>query len=172
MLVSSLFLALGASAVVHAHGIRVERSENHLIKGPASPDGTSSSPIKPLWHAKQQGDGLAKLDFRRLIQRRDTSSADTGTSADATSTASKDTDRSINCRRKLRAINNWNLNLKHSIINKHNLNFYGSRRLLLQHDSQKQHYLRNNRFHHIELLCFERNLKHMFSRISMHDSVK
>ncbi|KAH7226218.1 putative cyclase-domain-containing protein [Fusarium oxysporum] len=90
MLVSSFFLALGASAITHAHGIRVERSENRLIKGPASPDGASSSSMEPVWHAKQQGGGLMKLDFHRLIQRRDTSSADTGTSADATSTATKD----------------------------------------------------------------------------------
>ncbi|KAI3588059.1 putative cyclase-domain-containing protein, partial [Fusarium oxysporum f. sp. albedinis] len=90
MLVSSFFLALGASAIAHAHGIRVERSENRLIKGPASPDGASSSSMEPVWHAKQQGGGLMKLDFHRLIQRRDTSSADTGTSADATSTATKD----------------------------------------------------------------------------------
>ncbi|KAH7251075.1 hypothetical protein BKA59DRAFT_509179 [Fusarium tricinctum] len=91
MLVSSFFLALGASAIAHAHGIRVERSENHLIKGPTSPDGTSSSSMEPVRHAKQQGDGLVKSDFQRLIQRRDTNSADTGTSADATSTATKDT---------------------------------------------------------------------------------
>ncbi|KAH6962924.1 hypothetical protein DER45DRAFT_534158 [Fusarium avenaceum] len=91
MLLSSFFLALGASAIAHAHGIRVERSEKHLIKGPDSPDGTSSSSMEPVWHTKQQGDGLVKLDFQRWIQRRDTSSADTGTSADAKSTATKDT---------------------------------------------------------------------------------
>ncbi|KAF5261343.1 hypothetical protein FOXYS1_7973 [Fusarium oxysporum] len=136
MLVSSFFLALGASAIAHAHGIRVERSENRLIKGPASPDGASSSSMEPVWHAKQQGGGLVKLDFHRLIQRRDTSSADTGTSADATSTATKDSS-------VLRVINNRNLNvyLKYGIIDKHDLNFHGTRRLLLQHDSQEQHHL-------------------------------
>ncbi|CVK85950.1 uncharacterized protein FPRN_06391 [Fusarium proliferatum] len=91
MLVLSFILALGASAITHAHGVLVERSENRLIKGPASPDGTSSSSIEPLWHAKQQGDELVKLDFHRLIQRRDTSSTDSGTSAGATSKATKDT---------------------------------------------------------------------------------
>ncbi|CAJ0554823.1 Ff.00g133360.m01.CDS01 [Fusarium sp. VM40] len=185
MLVSSFFLALGASAIAHAHSIRVERSENHLIKGLASPDGTSSSSMEPVWHAKQQGDGLVKLDFRRLIQRRDASSADTGTSADAKSTATKDTsvyhawnncigDRGINYRRKFRIISNRNrnVNLKHSIINKHDLNFHGPGRLLLQHDSKEQLGLRSNRCHHIELLCCEYNLEHMFSGLSMHDSVK
>ncbi|KAI7767138.1 hypothetical protein LZL87_009540 [Fusarium oxysporum] len=91
MLASSFFLVLSASVIAHAHGIRVERSENGLIKGPASPDGASSSSMEPVWHAKQQGDGLVKLEFHRLIQRRDTSSADTGTSADAPSTATKET---------------------------------------------------------------------------------
>ncbi|CCT67650.1 uncharacterized protein FFB20_07593 [Fusarium fujikuroi] len=91
MLVLPFILALSASAITHAHGVLVERSENHLIKGPASPDGASSSSMEPLWHAKQQGDGVVKLDFHRLIQRRDTSSADSGTSAEATSKATKDT---------------------------------------------------------------------------------
>ncbi|KAG5744598.1 hypothetical protein H9Q72_010378 [Fusarium xylarioides] len=90
MLLSSFFLALGSSAIAQAHGIRVERSENRLVKGPAFPDGASSSSMEPVWHAKQGGDKLVKVDFHRLIQRRDSSSADTDTSADATSTATKD----------------------------------------------------------------------------------
>ncbi|KIL87092.1 hypothetical protein FAVG1_09646 [Fusarium avenaceum] len=183
MLLSSFFLALGASAIAHAHGIRVERSEKHLIKGPDSPDGTSSSSMEPVWHTKQQGDGLVKLDFQRWIQRRDTSSADTGTSADAKSTATKDTsvvetteDEATTTAEaeKLRVISdrNRNVNLKHSIINKHDFNFHGPWRLLLQHDNKKQQCLRSNRYHHIELLCCEYNLEHMFSGLSMHDSVK
>ncbi|KAF5711559.1 hypothetical protein FMUND_8954 [Fusarium mundagurra] len=91
MLLSSFILALGSSAIAQAHGIRVERSENRLIKGPASPEKASSSSIEPLWHAKQQGDGLVELNFHRIIQRQDSSSAGTGTSADATSTATEDT---------------------------------------------------------------------------------
>ncbi|KAF5648452.1 uncharacterized protein FTJAE_1285 [Fusarium tjaetaba] len=88
---SSFLWALGASVLAHAHGIRVERSENRLIKRPASPDDVSSSSIDSVWHAKLQDDGLVKLDFHRLIQRQDSSSADTGTSADAKSTSTKDT---------------------------------------------------------------------------------
>ncbi|KAF5626102.1 hypothetical protein F52700_8818 [Fusarium sp. NRRL 52700] len=91
MLVSSVFLALGASTILHAHGIRVERSGDRLIKGPASPDGPSSSSRELLWHEKPQDDGLVKLNFHRLIQRKDSSSLDTGTSAEATSKATKDT---------------------------------------------------------------------------------
>ncbi|RBR17574.1 hypothetical protein FVER53590_25068 [Fusarium verticillioides] len=91
MLASSFLWALGASSLVYAHGIRVERSENRLIKGPASPDGASSSSFNSVWQAKLQDDGLVKLDFHRLIPRQDSSSADTDTSADATSTATKDT---------------------------------------------------------------------------------
>ncbi|KAF5609784.1 uncharacterized protein FSUBG_3781 [Fusarium subglutinans] len=90
MLISSFFIALGASPLVYAHGIQVERSENHFIKGPAFPDDASSSSMEPLWHAKQGDDELVKVDFHRLIQRRDDSSTDTDTSADATSTATKD----------------------------------------------------------------------------------
>ncbi|KAF5977322.1 hypothetical protein FCOIX_6589 [Fusarium coicis] len=91
MHLSSFFLALSASAIAQAHGIRVERSDNRLIKGPASPDGASSSSIDSVWHAKLQDDGLVKLDFHRIIQRQDSSSADTGTVSDATSKATKDT---------------------------------------------------------------------------------
>ncbi|KAF5571387.1 hypothetical protein FPHYL_504 [Fusarium phyllophilum] len=91
MLLSFFFLALGSNAIAQAHGIRVERSENRLIKGPASPDGTSSSSKEPMWHPKLQDDGLVKLDFHRLIQRQGSSSADSATSADATSKATKDT---------------------------------------------------------------------------------
>ncbi|KAF5990142.1 hypothetical protein FBULB1_189 [Fusarium bulbicola] len=90
MLISSFFIALGASPLVYAHGIRVERSENRPIKGPAFPYDASSSSTEPVWHAKQEENQLVKVDFHRLIQRRDDSSADTDTSADATSTASKD----------------------------------------------------------------------------------
>ncbi|KAF5601337.1 hypothetical protein FPCIR_2316 [Fusarium pseudocircinatum] len=91
MLLSSFFLTLGSSAIAQAHGIRVERSDNRLIKGPASPDDASSPSMEQVWHAKLQDYGLVKLDFHRLIQRQDSSSTDTGTASDATSTATKDT---------------------------------------------------------------------------------
>ncbi|KAH7253623.1 putative cyclase-domain-containing protein [Fusarium redolens] len=91
MLVSSFLLVLGASALVHAQGIRVERSEHDLIEAYVSPESASSSSSEPMWHAKQHGDGLVDLKFHRLIPRQDISSADTGTLADATDTATRDT---------------------------------------------------------------------------------
>ncbi|KAF5540740.1 hypothetical protein FMEXI_8236 [Fusarium mexicanum] len=185
MLIPSFFIALGVSPLVHAHGIRVERSENRLIKGPAFPDDASSSSMEPVWHAKQGYDELLKVDFHRLIQRRDDSSTDTDSSADATSTATKDAsmyyarhnyigDGGIYYRRKLRVVNHHHLELKlrHSIIDKHDFNFNGTRRFMLQYDSQEQHHLRNNRIHHIDVLCCEYNLEHMFSGSYMHDPVK
>jgi hypothetical protein len=91
MLVSYFLLVLGASALVHAQGIRVERSEHDLIEAYVSPESASSSSSEPMWHAKQHGDGLVDLKFHRLIPRQDISSADTGTLADATDTATRDT---------------------------------------------------------------------------------
>ncbi|KAF5563160.1 hypothetical protein FNAPI_2788 [Fusarium napiforme] len=184
MLASSFLWALGPSALVYAHGIRVERSENRLIKGPASPDGASSSSINSVWQAKLQDDGLVKLDFHRLIPRQGSSSADTDTSADATSTAAKDTsyhaqnncidDRCINYRRKLCVINNkyLNVDLKHSIIDKHDLNIHGTRCLMLQHNCKEQYHLRNDWNDHIDMLCGEYYLEHVFTGSYMHDTVK